>query len=111
MPRDRSDDDAFDRFTPRERGRFGDDEYGDRDKVQRARLADVECALVHETKLALLITRDSTEVGAVWVPKEPCEIERKGTSVSVKLKTGGLRQCQALVVTMPKRLAMEKGLI
>lgn len=104
-------DDAFDRFQPRERGRFGDNEYR-RDQVERVRLADVECALVHETEKALLVTRDSTEQGATWLQKSKgVEMERLGRAVGVLKKNGRTINMPAVRLTMPEAYAVEKGMV
>ena len=63
----------------------------------RSDLIDVSVFQHHETDKAILVSEDGDRERAVWLPKAACEIERKERGV--------------IVVTMPERLAIEKGLV
>ncbi len=69
----------------------------------RSDLIDIAVVIHHETKPgfenegAVLVSDDGEREGAVWLPKSAIEIERKPRA--------------AAVVTMPEKLALEKGLI
>jgi hypothetical protein len=67
----------------------------------RAHLLDLTMLLHHETKLAVLVSDDGDKTNAVWLPKSQIEIEKK------------LRKERGLFivdVTLPERLAIDKGL-
>ncbi len=99
MIRDR-DQDAFDRFQPRDRGRFGDNELADsirgNDSV-RSNLVDVNLLLRAQTPKAICVakTPDGTET---WLPKSQVEFVQHGGRDEIE-------------VTLPKWLAKDKGLI
>ncbi len=69
----------------------------------RSDLIDLALVIHHETRPgeadlgAVLVSETGDRRKAVWLPKEAIEIERKG-GVTV-------------VVTLPERLAIEKGLV
>lgn len=92
--------DTVDRFRPRERGLFGDNEYRSSD-AQRltgaSRLHDLTLQLMEERPLSIAVT-DPARPGSKWIflPKSKIEFEVKGALVSV---------------TIPEWLAKEKGLI
>ncbi len=62
----------------------------------RSHLIDVSVVLVHETDRAVLVDHGGSE--NVWLPKSAIEIERDA---------GG----KTWTVTLPERLASEKGMI
>lgn len=62
----------------------------------RSDLIDVSVTLVHETDRAVLI--DHGGDGNVWLPKSACEIEKDANG-------------KTWTLTLPERLAIEKGLI
>jgi len=63
----------------------------------RSDLVDMELHLHHETSLAVFVSETGDRAQAVWLPTSQCEVER----------LGGNR----VSVTLPERLATEKGLI
>lgn len=89
--------DTFDMFSPRERGRFGDDELRGNDSV-RSDLTDLVLTLQQDRPLALMVT-DPAKPGSKWIslPKSLIEYE--------VLRQGVVK------VTIPERFAKEKGLI
>lgn len=72
-------------------------------RFSRSDLIDLALVIHHETRVgedgqgAVLVSDDGDRRKAVWLPKAAVEIERKG-GVDV-------------VVTLPERLAIEKGLV
>jgi hypothetical protein len=67
----------------------------------RSPLIDITMLLHHETKLAVLVSDDGERGNAVWLPKSQIEIDKK------------LRKERGLFivdVTLPERLAIDKGL-
>ena len=105
MSRDR---DTYDMFKPHERTRFGDNEVRDNDSV-RSDLTDIDVLRHHETKDAILVSRDGLEANAVWVPKSLCEIAYGGVGMG-KLRNGRPLKMRQLTLTLPERVAIEKGL-
>lgn len=67
--------------------------------MPKRELVDLEGAILAETPMAILFSLDGERKGAVWLPKSQIEIER--------LHPEG---CHA-TITMPERLAVEKGLV
>lgn len=64
----------------------------------RSDLVDIEMVIHHRTPNAILASDDGDRDLAVWLPHSAIEIE--------PTKTAG-----TYIVTMPKRLAIEKGLV
>ena len=65
----------------------------------RSDLVDIEVIVHHETKGdngAFLVSLDGERKNAKWVPKSVVEIERRG---------------KFHVITLPERMALDKGLI
>lgn len=60
-------------------------------------LVDLTMILHHETERAVLVSDDGDRRKAMWLPKSQIEIEHKPNGV--------------VVVTLPKRLAVDKGLV
>jgi len=60
------------------------------------RLHDLECTLIHETDLAILVTIDGEH--NVWLPKSAIEIERDEDS-------------DVVIVSAPEALLIDKELI
>lgn len=60
-------------------------------------LVDLTMVLHHETERAILVSDDGDRRKAVWLPRSMIEIERKPRGI--------------VVVTLPERLALDKGLI
>jgi hypothetical protein len=65
-------------------------------------LLDLDVVKHHETEKAYLVSLDGERDKAVWVPKEPCEFQA-GASVRPGRTYG--------ILTLPERLAIEKGLV
>jgi hypothetical protein len=64
--------------------------------MSRSDLIDISVTLVHETDRAVLV--DHGGGANVWLPKSACEIERDPNG-------------KTWTLTLPERLANEKGLI
>lgn len=89
--------DAFDALLPRQRGLFGDDEVRGNESV-RSDLIDLTLELRMQKPLAIAVTDPARGGGGwVWLPKSAIEFEVRGRGV--------------VVVTLPERLARDKGLI
>lgn len=63
----------------------------------RSNLVDLELHRHHETEKAILVSDDGDSSKAVWLPKSAVEVEENGRGI--------------VVVTIPERLAIEKGLL
>lgn len=61
-------------------------------------LVDLEVMLMRETEKAILVSLDGNANKAVWLPRSQCE-----TEPTVKARIHKL--------TLPERLAIEKGLV
>lgn len=59
-------------------------------------LVDIPVILHHETALAILVSDDGDRKRAIWIPKTACEIEPNG---------------KVWTLTLPERVALEKGLV
>ena len=105
--------DAYDKFAPPDRGRFGDNERaGSKPRTTGASdLHDFALALHHETALAILVSADGQEAKAVWLPKSRCEFEKKNSTLPGIRKNGQSVNLPCVVVTMPEALAVEKKLL
>jgi hypothetical protein len=101
--------DAFDLFDEgrRERSRFGDNELRqDGDRVTKSNLCDLDLILHNDNpgKLAIAVSLrgDTPFAQWVWLARSIIEYERTGVGVNGS----------ALVrVTLPERVAKEKGLV
>lgn len=69
----------------------------------RSNLTDIEVEVHHETEKGLLVSLDGEKENAQWLPKSLIEVE---FDASALYKRRGIA-----VVTLPVRLAKEKGLI
>jgi hypothetical protein len=74
-------------------------------------LVDLMLAQHRRTKLAVLVSDTGEERKAVWLPLSIVEIEETNKRVTGMLKNGLKVACPMIVVTMPERLAIEKGLV
>lgn len=95
--------DAFDQFTPPDRGRFGDNEDTPRNPrvTGASNLVDITVHLRHEKPAAIaVIPTDKISVKWTWLPRSMIEFVRKGAQDSTLIE-----------VTLPEWLAKEKGLI
>lgn len=111
---DRDFRDAFDRFEPPQRGRFGDNEYAPapRGRVTGASdLCDLNVALHHETKMAVLVSKDGDETKSSWVPKSRIEMEHLASQLQGRRKDGRPARWPMIAITLPEGLANEKGLL
>jgi hypothetical protein len=111
--------DGYDLFGRPDRGRFGDHESQEirgNDSV-RSDLVDLPLALHYETPArganpgAVLVSIDGDEAKAQWIPKSRCEVEKHKSYLSGRRRNGTATQCQSVTVTLPERLAKDKGLI
>lgn len=98
--------DTFSHFQPQDRGMFGDDEQrSDDDKVQMVNLCDLDlfCHNDNPSKLAIAVSTETKTPYAqwIWLPRSMIEYVR----------TGAVRNVTTVRVTLPERLAKEKGLI
>jgi hypothetical protein len=95
--------DSFDRFTPPDRGRFGDNEI--RSHVERSNLVDLDFWLRNDNPekkaIAVSAERDTPFDKWAWLPRSLIEYELKGS----------VRGTSLVRVTLPEPLAKEKGLI
>lgn len=105
--------DAYDRFTPPDRGRFGDNERaGSKPRTAGASdLHDITLALHHDTGRAVLVSSDGEESKAVWIPHSKIEVVKKESTLPGVRKNGQMVRLACVVVTMPEWLAREKGLL
>lgn len=111
--------DTFDRFAPPDRGLFGDNESDERAPriTGKSDLHDFTVALHHETQVrnpdagAVLVSNDGEEKKAVWIPKSAAEIVREGKFTQGHLKSGKAVKLPLIVITIPERVAVEKGLL
>lgn len=90
--------DTFDLFTPKDRGRFGDNEYSNPrvNAGAKSTLVDLDLGFVHQTKMAVGV-RGPKDGETIWLPKSKIEFE----PISER----------EVRVTLPRWLAKEKGLV
>lgn len=74
-------------------------------------LVDLMLAKHHETKLAVLVSETGEAAKAVWLPLSAVEIQETNKTATGELKNGLKVGYPIVVVTMPERLAIEKGLV
>jgi hypothetical protein len=74
-------------------------------------LVDLMLTKHHQTENDVLVSYTGEEAKAVWLPLSGVEIEEARNTAKGKLKGGQTVTLQIIVVTMPERLAMEKGLV
>lgn len=65
----------------------------------RRDIVDLELMIHHQTVAAVLVSTDGNRAGAVWLPKAQVDFDED------------LQMGKAQIVTMPQRLAEEKGLV
>ena len=65
--------------------------------MSKKELADVEVIIHHETDRAILVSTDGNAAKAEWVPKSVTEIEYSHGNKAT--------------ITLPERMAIDKGLI
>jgi hypothetical protein len=97
--------DTFDHFQLRDRGLFGDNERRSDDRVERVNLCDLDlfCHNDNPSKQAIAVSTDmATPFDRwIWLPRSLIEYER----------TGAVRNVTTVRVTLPEKLAKEKGLV
>lgn len=109
--------DTFDMFSPRDRGRFGENESIRGNDSVRSDLIDLAMALHVETPAknghegAVLVSDDGDEAKAVWLPKSRCQVEHTNKLITGKRKNGTSVGCKSVTVTLSRSFAQEKGLI
>lgn len=95
-----SDRDTYDRFQPRERGMFGENEYR-REEVTKSNLCDLDLILHNDNpaKKAIAVSLDIRTPFPKWswLPRSLIEYERTGANT--------------VRVTLPEGTAKEKRLI
>ena len=107
--------DAFDKFAPPERGRFGDNEMaplparGPR-VTGASDLKDIELFQHAKTRFGVLVSRGRHGKAPVWLPLSHVEIEETGRSERV-WNDDRRHYAPIVIVTLPERLAREKGLL
>jgi hypothetical protein len=89
--------DSFDLFQPRDRGRFGDNEYSNPrvNAGAKSTLVDLDLSYCGQTSKAVGVKAGGSEW--IWLPKSQIEFEMTGT--------------RTVRVTLPRWLAKEKGLV
>lgn len=98
--------DTFDHFQPQDRGMFGENEQrSDSDRVTKSNLCDLDlfCHNDNPSKMAIAVSVAITTPFKewIWLPRSLIEV----------VKTGAIRNVATVRVTLPERLAKEKGLI
>lgn len=74
-------------------------------------LLDLTLAQHHRTDRAVLVSDTGEEMKAVWLPLSRIEIKAKNKTVRGTLKNGQFCNFPLVTVTLPERLAIEKGLV
>jgi hypothetical protein len=74
-------------------------------------LVDLMLTKHHQTDKDVLVSYTGEEAKAVWLPLSRVEIEEARSIAKGKLKGGQTVTLQIIIVTMPERLAMEKGVM
>lgn len=108
--------DTYDMFTRDEdRGRFGDNESARGDST-RSNLIELSVCLHYDTgkerRGAILVSNDGDESHARWIPHSLITaIEKKAATTRGYRKNGQAVDLPIIVITLPSRLAAEKGLV
>jgi hypothetical protein len=102
--------DSFDRFRVRERGRFGDDPIRGNASA-RSDLVDLTLCRHHQTDRAILVSSDGDETTATWLPLSVVEVVALGRSVAGRRRDGRPVTVAVVEVTLPERIAVERGLL
>ena len=105
--------DTFDMFEEPDRGRFGERELATSQPrvTGTSDLHDLTVAIHHRTERAVLVSIDGLERRAVWLPLSLIEIVMKNSMLPGARKNGQAVQLSCAEITVPDRLAKEKGLI
>jgi hypothetical protein len=108
--------DTFDRFTPPDRGRFGDNESAPDPKPRGPKitgssdLKDLELVLHHQTQSAVLVSTGSIGTKPVWIPKSQCEFVATGRYPQI-WNDGRRKIAPEVLLRLPEWLGRDKGLI
>jgi hypothetical protein len=108
--------DTFDRFTPPDRGRFGDNEAAPESTSHRPRvtgasdLKDLELKEHTRTAAAILVSDGRHGHKPQWLPLSKVEITETGRYEKI-WNDDYRKTAQVVLVTLPEWLAREKGLI
>lgn len=98
--------DTVDLFTERERGRFGENEARDDDRVTKSNLCDLDLILHNDNPskqaIAVSLRADTPFIHWAWLPRSMIEYERTGI---------GADKAALVRVTLPESLATSKGLV
>jgi hypothetical protein len=74
-------------------------------------LLDLTLVEHHRTEKAVLVSDTGEESKAIWLPLSRVEIEDAKKTVRGMLKNGQVCTLPLVTVTLPERLAIEKGLV
>jgi hypothetical protein len=77
----------------------------------KSTLVDLMLAKHHQTEKEVLVSDTGEEAKAVWLPLSRVDIEDARNITKGKLESGQTVTLRMIVVTMPERLAIEKGLV
>jgi hypothetical protein len=105
--------DTYDKFLPKERGLFGDNEPASpKGRVTGSiDLVDLTLVVHHTTERGALLSANGEEARAVWVDLARFDIVKTGNFVTGYRKSGQAVQLPVATVTAPQWLAKEKGLV
>jgi len=92
-------------------GRAPRDLSDDHDRVEKVSLHDLTMALHYDTGKAVLVSDDGHEAKAVWLPRSLIEIEKLNRTTVGEKKNGQRVTLDLVTITVPERIAKEKGLI
>lgn len=108
--------DTFDKFTPPERGCFGDNEAAPEQRARGPRvtgasdLKDIDLLQHHKTTLGILVSDGRVGKKPQWLPLSKVEVEDTGRIERV-WNDERLHYAPVVKVTLPEWLARQKGLI
>jgi hypothetical protein len=94
-----------------DRGRAPRDFDDSSDRVEKVSLHDLTMALHYDTGKAVLVSDDGHESKAVWLPHSLIQIEKLNRTTVGEKKNGQMVTLDLVTITVPERIAKEKGLI
>jgi hypothetical protein len=108
--------DTFEKFSPPERGRFGDNEsasvrHPDGTDVTRDTAAVIDFVVHGGSAKAIQVSIDGREVSAVWLPRSQIKVEHQNKLVMGERRDGREIELGTCTITLPLWLAREKGLV
>lgn len=105
--------DTFDfmRDGARERDRFGDSDAAREAEAVRSDLVDLDLVLHHQTSAAIRVSLSGRDREGVWLPRRAIEIVPLKTSAEGCGRDDQRTLLPVVQVTLPARLAKEKGLV